>query len=88
MPMATAIPPRDIKFADMFNHDMTMRAKPIEIGIESNTKKVVYYIVKSAIQDVYFINNQNGIVYKKDGVWIIENIIDKKKTSNVLDIRF
>ena len=38
--MATANPPSDIRLADKPNHDITIKAMPIERGMEIKTKKV------------------------------------------------
>ncbi|CAH9067008.1 hypothetical protein PSEHALCIP103_03704 [Pseudoalteromonas haloplanktis] len=47
IPIATAIPPNDIKFADKPIQDITIKAIAIEIGIEINTKKVARKFIKN-----------------------------------------
>ena len=40
IPIATAMPPNDIKLADSPNQAIILSAKPIEIGMDSKTKNV------------------------------------------------
>ena len=66
-------------------------AKSITNGYElinSNTNKVEYIIQKTAMKDVYTIKDQNGVVYKKKKVWIMEYSVDGKSISKTLDIKF
>jgi hypothetical protein len=66
-------------------------AKSINHGFElinSETKNIEYIIQKTAMKDVYTIKDQNGVVYKKKKVWIMEYSIDGKSTSKTLDIKF
>ena len=46
MPIATAMPPSDIKFADKPSHDITIKAIATEMGIEINTKKVARKFIR------------------------------------------
>ena len=47
MPIATAIPPRDIRFADKPKYDMIINVIAIEIGMEINTRKVARKFIKN-----------------------------------------
>ncbi len=47
MPIATAIPPRDIRLAERPNQAMIIRAIPMEIGIESSTSVVARRFIRN-----------------------------------------
>jgi hypothetical protein len=66
-------------------------AKDVTNGYElisSDTKSVKYVIQKTAMQDIYTIKNQNGIIYKKDEKWILEYSENGKSISKTLNIKF
>ena len=48
IPIATAIPPNDIKLADKPSQDITINAIAIEIGIEMSTKNVARRFIKNS----------------------------------------
>lgn len=48
IPIATAIPPSDIKLADTPSHAITTSAMAIEIGIEMSTRKVALRFIKNS----------------------------------------
>ena len=67
------------------------KARSTDSGFElisSKTNTVAYTILKTAMNDVYTIKGRNGVVYKKDGEWIMEYTDNDKTVSQVLDIRF
>lgn len=49
-----------------------------------NTKpEIVFYILKTKVQDVYIIKDKNGILYNSNGIWIAEFLEgDTLKTKN------
>ena len=53
IPIATAIPPSDIKLADIPHQAMIINAIPIEIGIEINTKKVARKFIKNRANTIH-----------------------------------
>ncbi len=68
-----------------------LKAKTLTNGFElinSNTNKVEYIIQKTAMKDVFTIKDQNGIVYKKNKMWIMEYSVDGKSISKTLEIKF
>ena len=48
IPIATAMPPSDIKLADRPNQDITINAIPIEIGMDISTKNVARKFIKNS----------------------------------------
>tara|TARA_R110002073_G_scaffold78938_2_gene189946 strand:+ start:5207 stop:6040 length:834 start_codon:yes stop_codon:yes gene_type:complete len=73
------------------NNTSYLKAIPVNNGFELiniGTNKIEYIIQKTALKEIYIIKNQNGIVYKKEKVWIIEYLVDGKSISKTLEIKF
>lgn len=56
------------------------------INIES--KKVTHVLIKTGMDNIYTVKGNNGIVYKKDGDWILEYTKGKKTMVEVLNVDF
>ena len=61
IPIATAMPPSDIRFAEMPHQAIIINAIPIEIGIDINTKKVARKFIKNSANTIQMkINASNS----------------------------
>ena len=61
IPMATAMPPNDIRFAEMPHQAMIINAIPIEIGIDIRTRKVARIFIKNSANTIQMkINASNS----------------------------
>lgn len=66
-------------------------AKSITNGFElinSKSNKVEFIIRNASTPNVFIIKNRNGIIYKKENIWIREYIDGDKTIIELLDIRF
>ena len=52
MPIATAIPPSDIKFAEIPHQAIIIKAIPIDIGIEISTRIVARIFIKNSASTI------------------------------------
>ena len=52
----------------------TLYAQPKENGFQliNSTPTVVFVILKTKVKDVFILKDKNGVLYKKEGVWIAE----------------
>ena len=52
----------------------TLYAQPKENGFQliNSTPTVVFVILKTKAKDVFILKDKNGVLYKKEGVWIAE----------------
>ena len=52
----------------------TLYAQPIDKGFQLINSKptVVFVILKTKVKDVFILKDKNGVLYKKEGVWIAE----------------
>ena len=52
----------------------TLYAQPKENGFQliNSTPTVVFVILKTKVKDVFILKDKNGMLYKKEGVWIAE----------------
>jgi hypothetical protein len=53
-----------------------------------STPKVVYVLLKSSKEDVYFLRNKKGIIYKENNKWIVEYYELDKLVKKPLTIKF
>lgn len=65
-------------------------AQEIENGFQlvDSTPKVVYKIIKTGIDNVFLIENETAIMYKKGDSWILENFEKGNSSKKVLNIKF
>ena len=65
-------------------------AQANELGYQlvDSTPKVVYVLLKSSKEDLYFLKNKSGIVYKEDGKWFVEYYKRTTKIKDELKIKF
>lgn len=66
-------------------------AKAIDNGfnlVNAQTKAVEFTIQNTAMNDVYTIKDKNGVIYKKDDVWMIEYTFEGKSIKKPLKIKF
>ena len=56
--------------------------------VNSVTNKVVYTLTKTGLDNVFILNGDNGIMYKKDGKWMIEYVKESTTVVEMLDIVF
>ena len=74
MPMATAIPPSDIRLADNPNQAITIKAIPIDIGMDINTRKVARrFIRNSARITTMKINASSRALTTVCTAWVIKS---------------
>lgn len=56
--------------------------------VNAENKKVIYVLTKTGMDNVFTVKGNNGIVYKKDGKWILEYTKGKKTVMEILNIIF
>lgn len=56
--------------------------------IDSDSKKTVYTLVKTGMDNVFTIKNNSGLVYKKDGKWVREYTKEEKTVVEILNVDF
>lgn len=68
----------------------TLYAQAINNGYQlvDSTPKVVYKIKKTGQANLYLVEGQNAIIYKKEGKWVYEYNSDKGVQQKELDIKF
>ena len=65
-------------------------AQPIKNGFQlvDSTPKVMYTLQKTNVKDVFLLNENNGIVYKVNGIWKMEYYKNEKLVSKELHLKF
>lgn len=53
-----------------------------------NSPKVVYVLQRSSVVDLFILKDKNGIVYKKNGKWLIEYYANNELVLKELNIKF
>lgn len=53
-----------------------------------SSPKVVYVLQKSSVVDLFILKDKNGIVYKKDGKWLVEYYSNNELFQKELNIKF
>ncbi|MCF6347183.1 MAG: hypothetical protein L3J20_02630 [Flavobacteriaceae bacterium] len=48
------------------------QANPLGFQLVDSSPKVVYVLLKSSKEDIYFLKNKNGIVFKENKQWFVE----------------
>ena len=68
----------------------TLYAQPKENGFQlvNLTPKVVFVIAKTGIKNTFIIRDKNGILYKKDAIWIAEFYEGNKRVVKEYSIKF
>ena len=56
--------------------------------VNAENKKVVYVLTKTGMDNVFTVKGNNGIIYKKDGKWMLEYTKGKKTVVEILNIIF
>jgi hypothetical protein len=56
--------------------------------VNANSKKVIFKLTKTGMDNVFTVNGNKGIVYKKDGKWQREYTKGKKTVVEILSIIF
>jgi hypothetical protein len=56
--------------------------------VNANSKKVIFVLTKTGMDNVFTVKGNNGIVYKKDGQWQREYTKGKKTVVEILSIIF
>lgn len=64
------------------------QANDLGYQLVDSTPKVVYILLKSSKEDVYFLKNKSGIVFKEDGKWFVEYFEGNTKLKEELHIKF
>ncbi len=65
-------------------------AQPTANGYQlvDSTPKIVYVLQKTQHPDIYIVKGKDGVVYKKDGRWSMDEYINGKLQSKVMNIKF
>jgi len=68
----------------------TLYAQQKENGFQlvNTIPEVVYFILKTKVEDVYIIKDKNGILYNKNGIWIAEFLENDKMITKTYQIKF
>jgi len=64
------------------------QANPLGYQLVDSTPKVVYVLLKSSQDNIYFLRYKKGIVYKENNQWIVEYYDLDKLVKEVLAIKF
>ena len=64
------------------------QANALGFQLVDSTPKVVYVLLKSSREDVFFLKNKKGILYKKNGSWIAEYYQGEKLIQKRMAIKF
>ena len=70
--------------------EFVLYAQPIENGYQlvDSTPKVVHKLQVSGLQNVFFVEGKQAMVYKKEDVWVMEYYEDGSLRQEVLPIKF
>jgi len=82
---------KEDKSESIKTNDTYFEAVTIDNGynlVNAETKKVIYELTKTGMDDVFTVKGNNGIVYKKDGKWMLEYTKGKKTVIEILNIIF
>jgi hypothetical protein len=65
-------------------------AQEIENGFQlvDSSPKVLFKIIKTGANDVYLVEDQTAIIYKKEDKWILESSENGNSTKKELSIKF
>lgn len=72
-------------------NDTYFEAVSIDNGynlVNAESKKVIHVLTKTGMDNVFTVKGNNGLVYKKDGKWLLEYTKGKKTVVEVLNIIF
>ncbi len=64
------------------------QANALGYQLVDSTPKVVYVLLKSSKEDVYFLRNKKGIIYKENNKWVLEYYELDKLVQKILTIKF
>ncbi len=64
------------------------QANVLGFQLVDSTPKVVYVLLKSSKEDVYFLRNKKGIIYKENNKWVVEYYELDKLVQKTLTIKF
>ncbi len=64
------------------------QANALGFQLVDSTPKVVYVLLKSSKEDVYFLRNKKGIIYKENNKWLVEYYELDKLIQKTLIIKF
>lgn len=64
------------------------QANVLGYQLVDSTPKVVYILLKSSKEDVYFLRNKKGIIYKENNKWIVEYYELDRLVKKKLTIKF
>ncbi len=85
-------PSTENAIAEIKTANNTLYAQPTSTGFQlvDSTPKVVYVLLKTSVKDIYLIsgNNNNGIIYKSEGVWKVDYYDNGKLVSKELNLKF
>jgi hypothetical protein len=56
--------------------------------VNAENKKVIHVLTKTGMDNVFTVKGNNGIVYKKDGKWMLEYTKGKKTVVEIINIIF
>ncbi len=70
------------------NNLLYAQANSLGFQLVDSTPKVAYLLLKSSNKDLFFLKNKKGILYKKNGQWIVEYYEIDKLIQKVLTIKF
>jgi hypothetical protein len=56
--------------------------------VDAENKKVIHVLTKTGMDNVFTVKSNNGLVYKKDGKWLLEYAKGKKTIVEILNIIF
>lgn len=78
--------------AEVIVDNSILYAQPTSTGFQlvDSTPKVVYVLLKTSVKDMYLVsgNNNNGIIYKTNGVWKVDYYNNGKLVSKELNLKF
>ena len=73
------------------NNTLYYKATPNDSGfdlVQSDSKEIVYVLIKTGMKNVYTVKGKSGIVYKKKNKWIFEYTINQETKTEILNIQF
>lgn len=82
--------PKDVKIKEIKIADKILFAQPILNGFQiiDSKPQVVFRIMKTNVKDVFIIKDKNGLLYKKDNIWIAEYYKNKERVIESYQLKF
>ncbi len=79
---------KEIKVIEKNANVLYAQANPLGYQLVDSTPKVIYVLLKSSQENIYFLRYKKGIVYKENNQWFVEYYDLDKLVREVVSIKF